>query len=529
MKNLFKSFKQRKWQCGLFLFILSSLSVSCNKMVDIDSYHAASEEQEWNKIEDARAGLMGIYGLTRAALVENNGHWLNGDLRAGDFTVAKRAQSESQLRAILQNKLFQTYPMFEQMANWRRFYAAINAAAVFIERAPQIVDRDRSYSESNLELDIAQARALRAFNYFYMVRIWGDVPLITKSFDNGSFQEFPRTDFRKVLSYAKNELLAVLPVLPFEFGSEVNQYYGRNPDQWRGMAFNKIWAYACLAHIAAWEGNYADVETYTKFILDNQEQIFAEFTPIESLVSPTTSGFFNSETNANLRASKIIAFNSPSVDNRAAENTQSGHLEQLTLAYPFVRKTYPDIYVSKDSLYAIFNEMDDLRFGVDTVTFLYHANYVYNMNTDIPIFSKIKVVQNGTNSDGDYAVFGSALVFTRLEEISLLRAEALVALNRGVDAVSPFNTVRKSRGLPNKSYLKDFGQDDTQLLNAIFEERRKELMGEGWRWYDLIRRQKLLRDDSGLLELIEKDGIYWPVAKSVLAANSQITQNNYWK
>lgn len=529
MKKMSNSLKSNKYRSRFWLCMLALVSASCNKIVDIDVYHAASEEQQWNKLEDARAALMGIYGLTRAALVENNAHWINGDLRAGDFTVTKGAYNESQLRAVVENKLSRSYPVFEQLANWRRFYAAINAAAVYIERAPQIVDKDRSYSESNLELDIAQARALRAFNYFYMVRIWGDVPLITKSFDNGSFREFPKTDAQTVLNYAKNELLEVLPTLPFEFGTSSNQYYGRNPEEWRGMVFNKLWVYACLAHISAWEGNYADVETYTKFILDNNTHISANFTPIENLVLSSSEGLFSSETNASLRGSKIIAFNFPAVSDRLVENTQTGHIEQLTLSYPFVRKAYPDIYVTKDSLYSIFDDMDDLRFGVDTITFLYHTNYVYNLNADIPVFSKIKVVKNGVTADGDYAVFGSALVFTRLEEISLLRAEALVALNRGVEAIAPYNAVRRTRGLRDKSYLKDFEQNDTELLRAIFEERRKELIGEGWRWYDLIRRQKLLKDDPALLDLIEKGGIYWPVANEVLQANTLIEQNSYWK
>jgi len=529
MKKMINSLKARKYKSRLWLGMLALVLASCNKIVDIDVYHAASEEEQWSKIEDARTALMGIYGLTRAALVENNGHWLNGDVRGGDFTVTKGARDESQLRAVQDNKLTNPSQILTQFSNWRRFYAAINAAAVFIERAPQIVEKDRSYPKSNLDLDIAQARALRAFNYFYMVRIWGDVPLITQSFDNGTFREFPKTDAQTVLNYAKSELLAVLPVLPFEFGSENNQYYGQNPEEWHGSLFNKIWAYACLAHIAAWEGNYADVETYTKFILDNRSQIDAAFTSIEGLVSPSTTGLFNSEASATLRGSKIIAFNFPAEGTKLVESTQTGHLEQLTMAYPFVRKTYPDIYVSKDSLYTIFDDVDDLRFGIDTATMLYKSNYIFNMNADIPLFSKIKVIQNGSNADGDYAVFGSALVFTRLEEISLLRAEALVALNRGTEAMIPLNAVRTTRGLRAVSYLKDFGEDNTRLLNGIFAERRRELMGEGWRWYDLTRRQKLLKDDPEFTALIEKGGIYWPIAKEVLAANSLITQNGYWK
>src|SRR5690606_32022174 len=139
----------------------------------------------------------------------------------------------------------------------------------------------------------------------------------------------------------------------------------------------------------------------------------------------------------------------------------------------------------------------------------------------------IKVVQNGSNTDGDFAVFGSALVFSRLEEISLLRAEALVALNRGAEAIVPYNEIILTRGLTAQSYLKDFGEDDARLLNAILDERGIELVGQGCRWYDMIRGQELLRGDGALLNLIENGGIYWPVATDVLNANSSVTQKGY--
>lgn len=506
----------------LFFCLTGAGLVSCNKALDLNPYHAASEEEQWNKIEDARSALMGIYGLTRAAMAENNRHWVCGDLRKGDFTIRNRAD----LTAVVNSDLLRSSQLTSGISNWKKFYAAINAASVFIERAPQIVEKDRSYSEANLEFDIAQARALRAFNYFYMVRIWGDVPLITQSYDNGSFKEFSKTAAQTVLNYAKGELREALDQLPYEFGTSQSQYYSQNPEYWRGMLFNKISAYATLAHIAAWESNYADAETYTAFILNHSSEISAVFTPVELLTTPT--GLFNSETGLAIRGSKIIAFNFP-FGARGAEATQTGHLEQFTLAYPLVKKPYPDIYVSKDSLYSIFKEVDDLRFGIDTATHLYRKNYITNMNAAIPIFSKINVIQNGDNTDGDYAVFGSALVFTRLEEISLLRAEALVALNRGAEAMKPYNDVRITRGFQEQSYKQNFGQDDQKLLNAIFEERRKELMGEGWRWYDQIRRQKIIKDNPAFLALIQNGGIYWPVAQDVLSENSQITQNTYWQ
>src|SRR5690606_6256391 len=131
---------------GLFFCLAAAGLVSCNKLLDIDPYHAASEEQQWNKMEDARAALMGIYGLTRAALAENNRHWVCGDLRKGDFTVRNRAD----LAAVVRGDLMDPHALTNNLSNWRRFYAAINAAAVFIERAPQIEEEDPSYSEANL-------------------------------------------------------------------------------------------------------------------------------------------------------------------------------------------------------------------------------------------------------------------------------------------------------------------------------------------------------------------------------------------
>ena len=45
---------------------------SCNSFLDVDVRHAASENQQWQTFEDTRAALMGVYGLMRSALAENN-------------------------------------------------------------------------------------------------------------------------------------------------------------------------------------------------------------------------------------------------------------------------------------------------------------------------------------------------------------------------------------------------------------------------------------------------------------------------
>jgi hypothetical protein len=84
---------------AIFLIVLAS---SCNKQLEIESSAASSRKVMWQTYDDAKAGLVGMYGLTRAALAENNAHWLYGDLRMGDFTSTTNG---NYLDAIIKNDL----------------------------------------------------------------------------------------------------------------------------------------------------------------------------------------------------------------------------------------------------------------------------------------------------------------------------------------------------------------------------------------------------------------------------------------
>ena len=94
--------------------------------MDVDVRHAASENQQWQTFEDTRAALMGVYGLMRSALAENNSYWAYGELRMGDFTV----YNSNDLKAVVNNELRNPQTYLEELSDWRRFYAVINAASV---------------------------------------------------------------------------------------------------------------------------------------------------------------------------------------------------------------------------------------------------------------------------------------------------------------------------------------------------------------------------------------------------------------
>lgn len=497
----------------LYVFVLFSLSlVSCSKMLDIDSTRVVSEEHMWEKMEDTRAALLGVYALTKSALVDRNAFWLYGEVRSGEYSVPVRRD----LMAIAANQLTANDETLEALRNWRRWYAVINAANVFIERAPEVLVKDDRYNEANLRVDVAQARLLRAFAYFYMTRIWGDVPLITASSES-IFAAKPREEQEKIMAWVEQELLAAIPDLPLRYSvnepEQLGNYYNEAPSRWDGALATKIAAYAVLAHLAAWQENYPDVAAYTAYIMDNYGRANISYVATNSLTSP--NGFFFDK-----HSSQMFSF--PGVWAHL-EGAFTGHIEELTLAAPVVNKSAPDIYLNKERIINIFNEPKDQRFSIDTLGNPLNEGYFRNFNGRYPIFSKIKCIQGG-NTDPYFQIFSSALVFSRLEDITLLRAEALAVLGEEAGATDLLNRIRENRGLID--YSRETNGD---LVDAIFRERHRELMGEGHRWYDLVRYHKIKNNDPTFVRLIREGGIYWPISELVLQNNNLLEQNNYWK
>jgi hypothetical protein len=74
----------------------------------------------------------------------------------------------------------------------------------------------------------------------------------------------------------------------------------------------------------------------------------------------------------------------------------------------------------------------------------------------------------------------------RYAEVVLNKAEALARLNRLPEAVTEYNRIRVRAGLP-PHVLGTNVTSQTDVLNAIWNERRLELALEGDRWPDLVR------------------------------------------
>lgn len=486
----------------------------CKKLLDIDSSHAVSEKNFWNSHEDSRTALISVYGLMRAALADNNAWWMYGELRNGDFTALQRQD----MKAIISGDLRAAYPLLKALSNWRRFYAVINAANMFLEHVGEVKERDPKYSEQNMRVDIAQMRFMRAYTYFFLASVWGDVPLITASHD-GEFVNKPRENQQTVLAFVEKELLAAAADLPYRYSANDPQqsgsYYNESEARWSGALARKLTAYAVLAHVAAWQGKYVDASVYGKFVLDNYSKAGSYYVGTDELTR--SNGFFKWK-----QHNHMLGFN---FDWGHVDASFSGHLEELTLAKPVINRDMPDIYVPKDVILSVFDQPLDERFSLDTLTGAPASQrYFTSFNTQVPIFNKIKVIQDGNTSDPSFRIYSSTIIITRLENITLLQAEALAVIGQEQSAADLLNTIRDLRKL--KRYDKAVEGD---LIDAIFRERRKELMGEGWRWFDLVRYNRIKQNDPAFMQLIANGGIYWPVSEDIITQNPLIKQNPYWQ
>ena len=121
----------------------------------------------------------------------------------------------------------------------------------------------------------------------------------------------------------------------------------------------------------------------------------------------------------------------------------------------------------------------------------------------------------------------------------LLRAEALNQLNDYEGAVALLNQIRKRAGITEKEMSEfDITADKkTAIEDAILQERQLELLGEGKRWFDLIRTGRAMTVMNDFFEnyirqysnfncqtFAEEWQLYWPVYHNNLMENENLTQ-----
>ena len=172
-------------------------------------------------------------------------------------------------------------------------------------------------------------------------------------------------------------------------------------------------------------------------------------------------------------------------------------------------------YYPTPTLRNSYDQSNDIRF------FAY-----YELNNGRWILSKYKGKQAQLDNDEPDGVVNFKVF--RVAEMYLIRAEANArkgAANEAA-ALAALNTLRSARIF---GYTPVTGLTGTALLNAIALERRKELVGEGHRFFDLKRTTRTVNrtDCSSFCTLASSNRAWaWPIPKPEIDANPAILPQN---
>lgn len=137
---------------------------------------------------------------------------------------------------------------------WDACYAAINAANKVIKSAADI-SFDSEASKSQL---IAEAKFFRAWNYFVMVKMWGDVPFYTNVYgEDAEEMQLERTPKATVLASVISDLKDAIPALPA----------GTQADN--GMRVPSAAASMLLTEVYMYQGDYTNAASAVKAVVNS--------------------------------------------------------------------------------------------------------------------------------------------------------------------------------------------------------------------------------------------------------------------
>src|SRR5690625_4595831 len=232
------------------LLILSGVFIlfnSCTKdLLDKKPISSLPAEGFYENIDDARAGIYGIYNAVQGAFRINFAYW--GEGRADNV---KTTHSGDELN-LIQNNLNDAM----SSASWINLYNIISRANYAIKYIPGIEnDGDNSYKKQL----VGQARALRALAYFYLVRVWGNVPLIVKPYTSRKQELFvKRTDKEKVLDQIEEDLKFAADHCVEKFNNENDR-----------IMFTQGAANALLTKVYMWRHKYEKAVQSSALVMKN--------------------------------------------------------------------------------------------------------------------------------------------------------------------------------------------------------------------------------------------------------------------
>lgn len=457
---------------------------SCDNFLEEDPRDLVSPTNFFNTPAEFELAITGLYNIYKHNSLHGkigldrfyeNGADIIGPNRVFGQVEPTQAYtlSESNISAISQNG---GAPL-----TWQNLYAIILNANTILEQ----LDINELISREEKDIFEAETLFLRAYAYYHLTNLWGDVPYYRDNLPISEIQVLPRTDKTTI----RNEILQDLDLaeerLPEQYGGD-------------GLGRASHWAASTLmVKIFLIQQKWQEARDKAVEIINNSPHILLD--DYAAVFDPNNE--YNAESILEINFVKDINQNdwvdhfTPRIRDEPKDPTQQAALsaalaernEGFTgygLAIPI-----PD-YVNEFP-------MDDLRRSSNVLTeYLgFELNFPY-----MPKLWNIDQINSPRGNHGD-----NKIIF-RLADVYLMAAEAENELNGPDNAYQYINKVRERAYEPDQPLS---GLTKETFRQAIYDERRWELGGEGHRRMDLIR--------WGILEDVIKSTEYriWDPAANI--------------
>jgi tetratricopeptide (TPR) repeat protein len=422
--------------------------VSCSEdFIDLNPVSSVSVDVVYKTDKDFNDALTAAYNSLQDQYED---FYLFGDIR-GDDSWQEIYKNNSQSYS---DAFVTTSDDGLMNSTWQNYYEAIfrlNTVLSKIEGADPavVVNKDRY---------IAEARFLRALSYFDLVRIFGNVPMVTKPLSIEEGYQTPRTDVNTIYEEV------IIPDFQAAADGLPTSYSGADVGRPTSGA-----AKALLGRVYITRGDFQNAEPVLKEVttmgyklLDNYNDLF-DYTKDEhhseyifDIEYEEGIGEGNRLTNAFAPNSKPFTTFYGIGGNGDEQNSPTQTLIDL----------FTDDDLRKDVTVGVrggFYNADSVFIALPSNT-----NQTYTKKYIVPVLA-------ANDSRANWKVI-------RYADVLLMLAEALNENGKTDEALPYLNEVRTRAGLAEYS-----GLNQAQARDAIYLERRLELSFEGVRWFDLVR------------------------------------------
>lgn len=375
--------------------------------------------------------------------------------------------------------------------DWGYLYGTIGKANRVINNAEFVPDPNLTIQRR--DQIVGEAKFIRAFCYFQLVQLFGDVPLVIEevtSIDAGNILEtYP------LLFPERSTAEEVYAQIILDFTDALNVIPATAAD--KGFA-TKGAANALLAKVYATKEphDWTKVIEYTNAVIDGGYSLVATYDEL----------WDNSQENSSESIFEINCYNWDTGGNWGVFMFGGNDWKKFNTPTNDLVKLYDD-------------EGDDIRKNSNIVFSDVTGKWTdpYWPLTNYPFINKYRDFSGAQN-----------FILIRLADIMLLKAEALNELNDVTAAAELVNEIRTRVEL---SATPADTQEEMRL--AIEKERRLELAFEGHRWYDLKRTGRAIEvinnmkngNNQSLGYNLVDERLVWPIPQSERDKNTKLTQN----